>query len=76
MAWRGVNYSDCNPINMLGQVYTYNHSSWPGVWMGYDSGIKGITYSQMDDLQVCWKPGADSAPNVFIRVKKEDLTPY
>jgi hypothetical protein len=44
--------------------------------MGYNSGVHGVTQSQMDELQFCWKPGADSAPSVFIRVKKEDLSPY
>lgn len=30
----------------------------------------------MDDMQVCWKPGAEYAPSVYIRIKKEDLTMY
>jgi hypothetical protein len=30
----------------------------------------------MDDLQICWKPGAEYAPSVYIRVKKEDYTAY
>lgn len=43
MAWGGVNYSDCNPSNFFGQEYVYNHSYWPAAWMGYTTGIHGIT---------------------------------
>ena len=60
MAWGGVNYSDCNPANFLGETYVYNHSHWPGVWMGYTTGIHGVTTYQhyMDELQACWQPSA------------------
>lgn len=44
--------------------------------MGHNSGINGISSTLMDEIQVCWKPSADGAPNVYIRVKKEDLGPY
>lgn len=32
----------------MGATYTYNHSSWPGIWMGYDTGIHGIVNTNMD----------------------------
>lgn len=44
--------------------------------MGYGTGIYGVNMTAMDELQACWKPGADNAPNVYIRIKKEDLSPY
>jgi len=28
----------------------YNHSSWPAMWMGHDTGIRGIQNTNMDDL--------------------------
>ena len=46
------------------------------MWMGHDTGIRGIQNTNMDDLQVCWKPGAEYAPSVYIRIKKEDMTAY
>ena len=30
----------------------------------------------MDTLQYCWKPGSDGAPDVYIRMKKEDLASF
>lgn len=50
MSWKGYIYSDCNPTNILGSSYTFNHSHWPGVWLGYNTGINGIQNSSMDDL--------------------------
>lgn len=44
--------------------------------MGYGSGVYGITETKMDEIQACWKPGSDGAPDVYIRVKKQDLSPY
>ena len=76
MAWRGKSYADCNPSNFMGQTYMYNHSSWPALWIGHDTGIKGISDTNMDDMQICWKPGAEYAPSVYIRIKKEDYTMY
>jgi hypothetical protein len=76
MAWKGLSYADCNPSNFMGSTFMYNHSAWPALWMGYDTGIKGIQNTNMDDLQVCWKPGAEYAPSVYIRIKKEDMTAY
>lgn len=76
MAWRGLSYADCNPQNFMGDVYMYNHSSWPAIWMGHDTGIHGIANTNMDDLQICWKPGAEKAPSVYIRIKKQDFTAY
>ena len=69
-------YADCNPTNFLGDTYTYNHSSWPGVWIGYDTGVHGILNSKMDEVQACWKPGAEAAPSTFIRLLKTDGQPY
>lgn len=57
MAWPGLTYSDCNPINYIGTPYTYNHSFWPGIWMGYETGIFGVEFlvnNYMDELQFCW----------------------
>jgi len=56
----------------------YNHSYWPGVWIGYTTGISGFnTYmSYMDELQLCWQPSTAEAPLVYIRVKKENMKPY
>ena len=76
MAWRGKSYADCNPQNFMGQTYMYNHSSWPALWIGHDTGINGIEDTNMDDMQICWKPGAEYAPSVYIRIKKEDMTMY
>ena len=50
MSWRGLTYADCDPINVLGSSYTYNHSFWPGVWMGYATGIHGINATVMDEI--------------------------
>lgn len=44
--------------------------------MGHDTGVRGIKNYSMDELQVCWKPGAEYAPSVYIRIKKEDMTAY
>ena len=60
----------------MGEAYMYNSSSWPGMWMGYDTGIHGIMNSNMDELQICWKPSANGAPSVYIRVKLDDGSPY
>jgi hypothetical protein len=60
----------------MGQAYIYNSSSWPGMWMGYHTGIYGVTASSMDELQLCWKPSSNGAPSVYIRVKHEDASPY
>ena len=59
VTWKGQSYSDCNPINQLGQSFRFNHSYWPGVWMGIDTGIKGITDVKMDEVQFCWKPSSE-----------------
>lgn len=50
MSWRGLTYADCDPINVLGNSYTYNHSFWPAVWMGYATGIHGINATVMDEV--------------------------
>jgi hypothetical protein len=50
MAWRGLTYADCNPMNFMGDSYMYNHSSWPALWMGFDTGINGIENTNMDEL--------------------------
>ena len=79
MAWKGYQYSDCNPANFIGDPYTYNHTAWPGIWMGYESGVHGVYYiknTPMDELQACWRPSSDSAPDVYIRIKKEELSAY
>ena len=76
MAWPGLSYADCNPSNFMGATYTYNNSAWPGLWMGYDTGIRGILNTNMDQLQLCWKPGAASAPSVYIRLKLVDTSAY
>eukprot|EP00347_Sterkiella_histriomuscorum_P007679 403347989 len=76
MTWKGLSYSDCNPTNQMGDVYYYNHSNWPSIWVGYGTGIHGVNMTQMDEVQACWKPGADMAPNVYIRMKKDDLSTY
>jgi hypothetical protein len=34
----------------MGQTYTYNHSSWPGIWMGFETGIHGVLDTNMDEL--------------------------
>jgi len=75
-SWRGVGYSDCNPENFMGEAYTYNHTYWPAIWFGYDSGVHGITDYTMDELQTCWKSNANNAPDAWIRVKKTTLTQY
>ena len=75
-SWRGVNYSDCNPVNFLGETYTFNHSTWPAIWFGYDSGIHGIDEEAKDELHVCWKSSADNAPDAWIRIKKSTGMQY
>lgn len=70
LSWRGVAFADCNPVNFLGDVYTYNHTHWPSVWFGYGSGIHGVDTYEMDELHLCWKPVANSAPSAWIRLKK------
>jgi len=60
----------------MGDAYTYNSSSWPGLWLGYHTGIHGITNSNMDELQVCWKPSSNGAPSVYIRLKRLDGSFY
>jgi hypothetical protein len=34
----------------MGDSFTFNHSSWPGIWIGYDTGIRGISDAKMDEL--------------------------
>ncbi len=75
-SWRGVNYSDCNPINFLGSYYTYNHTHWPSIWFGFDSGVHGIVDKDYDELHMCWKSTALNAPDAWIRVKKTTGKPY
>lgn len=51
MSWRGDPWADCNPINFMGDGYTYKQGYLPYIWYGRDSGMHGMNESS-DELHV------------------------
>jgi hypothetical protein len=69
-SWKGTDYADCNPVNFLGDIFTYENGYWPSIWFGYGSGAWGVSSYERDELHVCWKPIANQSPAAWIRVRK------